>query len=393
MSLAAAMLMGATGAFAFEDTKVDGSASLFYNTFTDGVNLDGDACDAFNQACSYGEAAINLGVTSTLAEGLTGGLRIYATDTLGLENNLVGGTWSNTMNANLDTAWWVSEAYIAKTIGNTTAKIGRQTLDTPLAFTETWGIAPNSFDAAVLVNSDIPDTTLVAAWVGKHNSTGEGWTISDGSAYRTFGTDGAYAFGVVNNSYKPLTAQGWYYELPSLATAFWLQGDFAMDGFVAGAQYGSISPDDKYGLNDSSAYALKFGYEGIENLSMSVAYSATDEDGALAIANVATQDPFSTNVDYTVGSGAQSKLYTEAWWDFGVGMPDVEAMNLTVEYSIPDMVDLGLYATNMTSDTQGDNYDVTLAVSKSFSGIDAAVAYTMDDIDGSNLQVYLTASF
>jgi hypothetical protein len=373
MSLAAAMLMGATGAFAFEDTKVDGSASLFYVTYTDGAN------DAFDQYSSLGEAAINLGVTSTLAEGLTGGLRIYATDTLGLENNLVGGIWSNAMND-----WWVSEAYIAKTIGNTTAKIGRQTLDTPLAFTETWGIAPNTFDAAVLVNSDIPDTTLVAAWVGKHNSSTAGWTISDGSTFATFGEEGAYAFGVVNNSYKPLTAQGWYYDLHSgYATAYWLQADFAQDGFVAGAQYAVIEPDATVAATDSSAYALKFGYDGIENLSMSVAYSATDEDGALAIANVATG----------AGSGAQSKLYTEAWWDFGVGMPDVEAMNFTAEYSIPDMVDLGLYATNMTSDTQGDNYDVTLVASKSFSGIDASVAYTMDDIDGSNLQVYLTASF
>jgi len=380
MSLAAAMLMGVS-AYAIEDAKVDGGASLYYYTFTDGSNpLSGADCDAFDQGCSVGEASINLGVTATLGEGLTGGLRIYAVDTLGLENNLVSGVWSSAMNANLDTAWWVSEAYIAKTIKNTTVKIGRQDLDTPLAFTETWGIAPNTFDAAVLLNSDIPDTTLVAAWVGKHNSADD-LTITKGSSFNTFATDGAYAFGAINNSYKPLTAQLWYYELPSFATAYWLQGDFAQDGFVAGAQYANISVD---GLDDATGYALKFGYDGIENLSMFVAYSATDEDGGVSIANVATG----------AGGGAQSKLYTEAWWDFGVGSAGTEAVNFTAEYSIPEMVDLGLYATNMDHDNGAvNNYDVTLAVSKSFSGIDASVAYTMDDIEGSNLQIYLSTSF
>jgi hypothetical protein len=30
-------------------------------------------------------------------------------------------------------------------------------------------VVPNTFDAAVLINQDIPDTTLVGAWVGKSN--------------------------------------------------------------------------------------------------------------------------------------------------------------------------------------------------------------------------------
>lgn len=378
MSLAAAMLMGATSAFAIEDLKIDGGAALYYWTFTEGAN------DAFDQASSYGEASVNVGATAKLNDNFTGGVRVYAVDTLGLESNVVGGTWTNAMGASLTTEAWASEAYLVGTFGKTVAKIGRQDLDTPFAFTETWSVAPNTFDAAVLVNSDIPDTTIVGAWVGKHNSETAGWAVvNDGAEFNTFGDSGAYALGVVNNSYKPLTAQLWYYELPSFATAYWLQADLEMEGFVAGAQYADLSPETDVAATDSSAYALKFGYNGIENLTMFVAYSETDEDGSLAIANVATG----------AGSGAQSKLYTEAWWDFGVGMSDTKAMNFTAEYSIPEIADLGLYATNMESDTWGDNYDVTLSVAKSFGALDTSVAYTMDDIDGSNLQIYLSTSF
>jgi imipenem/basic amino acid-specific outer membrane pore len=42
-------------------------------------------------------------------------------------------------------------------------------LDTPLAFSETWSIVPNTFEGAVVLNQDLPDTTLVGAWIGKGN--------------------------------------------------------------------------------------------------------------------------------------------------------------------------------------------------------------------------------
>ena len=378
MSLAAVMLMGTTSAFAFENVKFDGGAGIFYDT---------SASTVAEQAESLGEAYANLGVTADLAEGLKGGVRLYMVDTLGLESNVVGGTWTGVMTApNFSGEAWASELWLAKTIGNTTVKVGRQDLDTPLAFTETWNAAPNTFDAAVVLNSDIPDTTLVAAYVGKHN--GGGATVAAGASFTSFYND-AYAVGVINNSFKPLTAQAWYYNLDNVVAAagvdaYWLQADFAMNGIVAGAQYADLSLD---GGADSKAYAVKVGYDGIENLSMFVAYSKTDDEaGALTVANTAT--------------GAQSKLYTEAWWNFGVGVVDTEAYNFTAEYSMPDVADFGIYAVTMDQGLAGDMDEVTVTAAKNLAGVDLTLAYIYADrhtvgagTDQERLQAYISVAF
>jgi imipenem/basic amino acid-specific outer membrane pore len=385
MSLAAALLMSAS-AFALDNVKVDGSAAVFYGTYSD---------DYFDQATSFGEAAVNVGATADFTKNLSGGMRAYVVDTLNLEQEVVGGLWTNAMagNETLDTASWVSELYVAYKMGNTTAKVGIQDLDTPLAFTETWNIAPNSFEAYVLMNEDLPDTTLVGAFINKHNGAGSltspSWaTVGVDGQYSTFYTDGAYAVAAVNKSVKDLTAQLWYYDIVDVAGAYWAQADYEVeDGIVAGAQYGLIDPDAS-GVEDSSGYAFKLGYNGIKNLSTFVAYSKTDKDGVLGLANTAT--------------GTQSKLYTEAWWNFTVGSPDTEAYNFTAEYEITDVADLGLYVTDAESDSalalESELLEATLSVSKSFGDLDTSIAYTyVDRGDSDNgddcLQVYLTYNF
>jgi hypothetical protein len=159
MSLVAAMLVGAS-AYAIDNVKVSGDAKVFY-----GATDLGDA-SLFDKAGAYGQAAAGLNVSADLVEGVSAGVATQSLTTLGLENNLVSALWAG---QSLQTQWWFSEMWTAATIGKTTAKVGRMTLDTPLAFTETWNIASNSFDAGVLLNQDLPDTTIVAAWVGKGN--------------------------------------------------------------------------------------------------------------------------------------------------------------------------------------------------------------------------------
>jgi len=57
---------------------------------------------------------------------------------------------------------------------NTLVKIGRQQLPkslSPFAFSETWQPLKNSFDAALVVNKDVANTTIVYAAVQKANSS------------------------------------------------------------------------------------------------------------------------------------------------------------------------------------------------------------------------------
>jgi hypothetical protein len=141
--------------------------------------------------------------------------------------------------AQVDSAMWFDEVWLAGSAFDTTLKIGRQALDTPLAFTEKWGVDKNTFEAGVLINQSIPSTTLVATFIGKSNgsaddrtstreggaatfnlndigATAAGYVAADGR-YSTFGNQGTYAFGLVNNSFKPLTAQAWYYDMVDFA--------------------------------------------------------------------------------------------------------------------------------------------------------------------------------
>lgn len=422
MSLAAAVLLGAS-AFAIDNVKVSGDAKVYYSTSeNDSSNLD-----LFDKAASSADTALRLGVTGDLAKGVSFGATAYAVSTLGLENNLVSNTWTSAHTASVEDNAWVSELWIAATLGKTTAKVGRMELDTPLAFSEKWSVAANTFDAAVLINQDIPDTTLVGAWVGKGNGVNattvnstvatlvsaaadnsssvglDGYMAKDGK-YTTFMKQGAYAVALVNNSFKPVTAQAWYYNVGAIADAYWLQADIdcqLVKGVKIGAQYANIDP--KAGLNtvkDSSAFAVKLAYQGIEGLNVSAAYSEADDEGTLKIANVATN-----NV-----AGAQSKLYTEAWWNYGyVGAPDAEAMNVTAEYNA-GFAKLGAYYTDVSiTDTKAavvtkadgtDMTEVALTASKSFGPLDTTLAYISTDADDQNngkrfdtVQAYLTLNF
>jgi len=408
LSLAAIMAMSVSAFADVQNIKVSGDAKLFYATSDNG----GDS-DLFDKMSSIGQAALDISVSADLANGVAGKMSIVALNTLGLENNLVTGVWE----AGLGNQWWASEAWIAKTFGKTTFKVGRQELDTPFAFSEKWSIATNTFDAAVVLNQDIPKTTLVAAWVGRGNGNNYGndritnlginneansaevsggiglnFAADGADPFETFYTDGTYAAGVVTTAIPMTTAQAWYYDIVNVAQAYWLQADIApMKGLAFGAQFANVDAEDAGFNNDTSAWAIKAGYE-LSGISLSASYSSVD-DGDVYIANTAT--------GYLDGT-AKSKLYTEAWWNYGVvSAPDTDAWTLTAEYSIENTADLGLYYTGTSTDNQGmaDMTEVTLTASKKFGNLDTTLAYIYTDFDeaGSDadnmIQVYLTYNF
>lgn len=435
MSLAAAVLLGAS-AFAIDNVKVSGDAKLFYGTSNAEQTAAGTSDALFGYDNSFADVAVRVGATGDLTKGVSFGVTGYAVTTLGLENNMVAHTWTGGRDGVQDNSW-MGEAWLAATLGKTTAKIGRMELDTPLAFSEKWSVVPNTFEAAVLLNQDIPDTTLVGAWVGKGNgvnaltpinnlgsvgavantnTVGADGIMGADAKMSTFAKQGAYAAAIVNNSYKPLTAQAWYYNVANVADAYWLQADIncqLVKGVTIGAQYANIDPKGVVNsvvanAKDSSAYAAKLGYNGVKNLKVSVAYSDVDKDGVLNIANTATNNMVT----------AQSKLYTEAFRNYGyVGAPGATSWNATAEYDA-GIAKIGAYYTNVSVDnagnavistldglgasrTNGTNLnEVAVTVSKSFGPLDTTLAYFSTNANDQNagkqydsVQAYLTLNF
>lgn len=431
LSLAAALLAG-SAAFAIDNIKISGDANVYYST-TDalqgydavlqgaGVAPNRTSGDLFSKDSSAADASLNLNITADLLKNdlvtVSAGAGYTVIATLGLENNFVSNVWGTSHTATfgggqnyanaltggkVENANWMNEAWVAATIGKTTAKIGRMELDTPIAFTEKWSIEKNTFEAAVLINQDIPDTTVVAAYVGNsngangnalmgndgnsHAALAMGGVVASDGKFTTLGQSGAYAFGVINNSFKPLTVQGWYYDLPNYATAYWLEADLNIKGIMAGAQYmsGKVNADD-LGVattsdlaKSSGTYALMVGYEMKDVFTVKGSYSTTSKKGAIHGGNI-------------VGSG-QSKLYTEAWWNYGyVTGQNTDSFNITVEGSVAG-IDLGAYYTDakksqdiVSGITENKMTELTLTAGKSFGPLDASLAYIRAKSDDQNI--------
>ena len=440
MSLAAAVLVGAS-AFAIDNVKVSGDAQVFYST-SDGnkagasAALNGVNGTLFDKGSSAADTGLNLNISADLAKNslvtVSAGAGYTVLSTLGLENNFVGNVWGNahgaTANgsnytAKVENADWMNEAWVALSLNElskSTVKVGRMELDTPLAFTEKWSIEKNTFEAAVLINQDIPNTTLVGAYVGNGNGTANygantvtsqvgtlavGPVVNTNGAFTTYGVNGAYAVGAINNSWKPLTAQAWYYDVSKVAQAYWLQADLdtaslGLAGVTAGAQYSSVSVDssENAALTDAQdVYALMLGY-GMKNIfSAKVAYSeVNDVAHGLGYAGMNTATAIGT---------AQSKLYTEAWWNYGqVTQNGAKSWNVTVTSPVAGLFDAGLYITSVDQKaaTAQDMTEVAVTAGKKFGPLDTTLAYVNTSFTNTNtkplqssnmVQAYLTLNF
>ena len=427
LSLVAVMALG-TSAFAIDNVKVSGEAKLYYQT-SDVEKYAADSAQSdtglFEQGGSvplagapYGGAAAGgaslvVGATADLTTGISAGAEAQAFSTLGLENNLVNDTMAPAGTNRASDSWVMSQLWMAATLSKTTVKVGRMELDTPLAFTEKLNIVKNTFEGAVILNSDLPDTTLVGAWVGKHNgandntsglgvnllagSTGRtAWMNTDATradAFQTFGSDGAYAVAAINSSIPNTTLQAWYYDVVQIADALWLQGDTKIAGMVSlGAQYAQMDPKSAVDgvlstlatvpstADDSKIWALKAGVD-VAGFNLYAAYSQADKDGLLGFANVATGD--------------KTKIYTgdgSIYMDGIVTAPGTKAYKVGASTKVMDVALAASYC------DASDVYDVSgndisawdISASTKVGPLGLTAIYTEVNNDTSNV---LPASF
>lgn len=157
----------------------------------------------------------------------------------------------------------LSEAYVTYTLGKTTAKIGRQFIASPLVASSGSRMFKEAFQAAVLINTDLPDTTLVAGYSdkmqGEHRIMTEVWLVliqrcqalkeavfygagtsrgsagSPAGASNVFGFDGAYTAAAINKSITNLTLIGQYLFVNDVegtnggdANVFYAEGNYVV---------------------------------------------------------------------------------------------------------------------------------------------------------------------
>jgi len=418
-----------------------GNVKFFYSTTDD----DAADIDLFSQDSAAGQAAISADVSYAFADTWKANFGMTGIATPGLDDTIVSGVWlyagANASDGSLPftsigDALWVDTANVTGTAfdGKATFILGRTELDTPFAFTETWNIANNTFDAAVAMANPMENLTLVAAYIYDGNGNGEristmggGFTGDDGYFPVAGVAEGAWTVAAIGK-FESVTAQAWYYDVVDVAQAIWVQADANFNGFTIGGQYAYIDPSDlgdAMGADlsnfESSAFAVKLGYT-LDALDIWGAYSKVDEDGLVSISNTATM---LSGAGWGGASGypsGQSKLYTEAWWNYGfVGLPGAETFALAASYKFNDNVKLtGQYtavkdALNtlpaILEDITAATYDMnefTAVVDTSYYGVDLSLAYTYSDytansadlefnaantFNNNTLQAYITYNF
>jgi hypothetical protein len=343
IALMATMLT--TASMAEADIKLGGQGVLYYQT------NDLGETDLFSQENSSANAGLELSLKADAGNGFNLEYQETFLGTLGLENRIVSGTRQNAHEDDLN-SHAMTRFYVSKKIENTLIKLGRQELPkslSPLAFSESWNVFKNSFDAVVVVNKDIIDTTIVGAYVSganHHNNLSTfddlaGNSIALGAGAGTVDS-GAYMLTVQNESFKnvPITAS--YYALQDIAglesgNALWLDFKSNQAPIKFALQAGQIDPAND--LDKTTAFGVKASRR-VENIGLSLAYSSVN-DGDVSIQNV--------------GTGVKTPLYTQMIGNQDFISRDADAVVLKAVAKLPVGKVIAQY--NMTTDNSDAKND------------------------------------
>jgi len=273
-----------------------GQAVVYYQTLENGTG------SLFDQENAKAAAGIQLSaVNKDLFAGIGAGFELSGLSSVGLENDVVSGMVQSMYPGDLTSAG-ITQAYLTYGIGNTSIKIGRQQLPkslSPFAFSESWNVFKNTFEAGLIVNTDLPDTTLVYAYVTRSNDV---FALADWSRINDNDDNGAvHMITAQNKSIDGLTLTGTYYLAPDFTPAddlsvIWGDAKFAVSDYAIALQGGTILAEDLApGLADTTAFGAKLGAT-FGMFDTSVAYSTVD-DGSVPIVNF--------------GTGVKTPLYTQ----------------------------------------------------------------------------------
>jgi len=355
------------------DVKVGGQAVVYYQT------LDKGDISYFDKEGARANAAIQLNLNSDLGNGFGIGVQGTALNTFGLEKNLVdnvmqsgGGDLGNAGDYEA-----ITKAYLTKQIAKTTLKLGRQELPkslSPLAFSEGWNVTKNTFDALVAINSDIPDTTLVGAFVSRTNGNGLANDMSSfGDLAGGAAEKGAYMLTVANKSAANVPVTLSYYQLPSTElTAVWADVQAKNLGPVGVGLQGGTVMNGATGGNDTTAMGVKVsGKAGPASLSL--AYSTVD-DGDVPIHNV--------------GTGVKTPLYTQMILNQKSIKKDADTVVLKGVVPVGPGKLIAQYGMTTANEKNlnGENDYNELDVIYKFKALGANMlaAYVMADLDGAD---------
>ena len=300
LSLAAIVVAGlATSTFAASDTLADAFKNGKVNGELRAWYFDKDTGSADANLFSTG---LVLGYVTDSFNGLTFGATMQSNyapfaDT-DAKNMFKGDMWGS--------GAVLSEAYLAYNISKTTVKVGRQFISSPLVSGSGSRMIKESFEGALLINTDLPATTLIAGYVNKFQGRTSAVATSEvGDAPEftkkgvfpgggTFAFDGAYTGAVINSSITNLTLIGQYAVVNDVAgvadvDVYHLEANYVipMSGFKLGLDAVYRASQTGSALDaahlEGDYMAGRISAKGLAGFDLSFAYGTTSSsDGLIA---------------------------------------------------------------------------------------------------------------
>jgi len=156
--LASSSFAADTLADAFKNGKVNGELKAWY------FDQSADQTNGRMNNANITTVAATLGYVTDTFYGFSLGTTFQGSGNVGSAETSAKTTFRNDEYVG---GGVLSEAYLAYTLGKTTVKVGRQFIATPLVSGSGSRIYTEAFEGAVIVNTDLPQTTLIGAYVDK----------------------------------------------------------------------------------------------------------------------------------------------------------------------------------------------------------------------------------
>jgi imipenem/basic amino acid-specific outer membrane pore len=290
-------------------------------------------------------------------EGLSLGAAFYTTNGMFNDDNRSSVEFDPTLLGPGNRSYsYLGEAYVQYKAGNTTLKLGRQRLDTPLAGSDDARMLPNLFEAYLAVNTDLSDTTLIAAHVTQFAQGTFGRTYTSGVLSATSGysyvdaknqaghfvdmgqyaigaeTDGVSLVSATYTGFENVKLQLWDYYAWDILNALYAQADVrwnclfsdSVKPYAAAQLIQQDAVGDKLAetLSDNATYwAVKAGAK-FGNANAYAAYSKNEAGHVIT--------PWGGMPAFTQGMVTRHQFIAEAeaykvaasynWKDFGVNL-------------------------------------------------------------------------
>ncbi len=281
----------------------------------------------------------------------------------------------------------LSEIYLSYATGKTTAQVGRMYFATPLIYGSGSRMNKESFEGALITNSDIPDTKVTLGYVQKMQTRTDG-NGDFGKFSRQFTwqgdvEDGAYTLVVENSSIPNVNLVFAYLDADNLMEVAYSEASFKKDMFGLAAQY--YYSDYETQDDDTDLFGLKANLN-IDKTSFLVAYSTTGDEYVYA--------GLGNGADYAwTGSPILSDSYKA----------NTDAYKIGVSYAVTPRFNIGanyVYEDIDTDDKDADEYSYTSITADytfggALKGLNLAILYDDQGEDGDDkeLRINLNYSF